>query len=92
MVDQLLALFRRGGLCIAGDALPIEVRHLPAEGVRAIGAQMGEAGGIIRLTGREVFGFRHVHPVGVKGQHDRGFDLAAMDADRLFLWRDHALG
>ncbi len=81
---------RSGGGGVAGGAVGVEVAHHPAEGMRAIGAQMGKTRGIVRLAGGKVTRAGHVDPFGMERQHDRGFDLAAMDVDRLGLRRDPA--
>ncbi len=67
--DQLFSGLGSGRCRIAGHAVRVEIGHLPAEGMRTIGAQMAERFDESGLPGGEVAGLRHVDQFGVQGEH-----------------------
>jgi hypothetical protein len=84
MRQQAFALIGISLFGVADNAVWIKVRGHPAEGVRTIGTQMFGGACHLCLQAWKIARLVHAHQIRVQGQHDRGFDFAAMNAVGLF--------
>src|SRR5215208_197233 len=91
VVQRCLTLFRGGERRVADGARSIEVLRHPAEAGGKIGAQIFEIA-LHRDAGRnEIRDLVAPHEVGIRGDHDRGLDVPAVDAMRLLCLREQSV-
>src|SRR5215213_5171531 len=84
VVQRCLTLFRGGERRVADGARSIEVLRHPAEARGKIGAKIFVVPFHRDSGGDEVCDLLAPHEIRIRGQHDRGLDIAAVNAMRVF--------
>ena len=91
MVERGFALGGAGECRVADRAGGIEVLRHPGEASGPVGTEPFEFARHRDRRRRCVWGFSHAHGCGLRREHERGFDIAAVDAVLFLVGRERAV-